>query len=76
MPEVAGIAQEITDLVGLGGIEAQRPEGELNPAGLYVMRVQVHDHEHDITEVCYTLTITNELLIIYRMKAEASIDLG
>ena len=48
MPRVARAGQQLVDLERAVGVEVQRGEVELDPAGLRVVRIDVDDRQDDV----------------------------
>ena len=48
LPEITGVAQEVMHLVRLLRINIQVIKRELYPAGLSVMRIEVHNHQNNV----------------------------
>src|SRR5918993_5350838 len=48
VPEKSGAAHEIMGLIRLARLELQRLDRNLHPAGLRVMRIEVHDDDDHI----------------------------
>jgi hypothetical protein len=73
MPKVACVAQQVVDLEGLIRVKSQFGERQIHPAGVGVMRIQIHHSQNDIGKIRSVFTIANQLLGINRVKAQATI---
>jgi len=74
IPLVACLAQQVVGLEGLGR-EPQFGEWQLQPAGVGVVRIQVHHCQNDVGEIRRVFTVADQLLVVDRMEAQAAVAL-
>src|SRR5437667_6873018 len=60
--------EQVLDLVRPVGRQAQVGEGQVDPAGLGVVRVQVHHRQDDVGEIIRRLCPCNELVVVDRLE--------
>jgi hypothetical protein len=73
LPEVPPATEQVVRLEWLASINAEFIELQIDPAGLRVVRIGVHDRHDDVGLVLGDLAVGNELLVINRMKPQAAI---
>ena len=74
-PLVALVAQQIVHLVGRRLVESEPRQVELDPARLYVMRIEVHHHDDHVVRGRIALQIADELLIVERAETQRRVRL-
>jgi len=75
LPLVGNICQKVVHLIGPVIIKPQFLKGEVYPARLYVLVIQVHNDQYYIGKVIGMFAIGNKLVIIYSVEPEVGIAL-
>src|SRR5216684_6488644 len=73
VPKITSIGKQIVHLIALLRIELERLYGQIDPARLSVMRIEVDHHYDDVGEICGRLAVDNQLIVVDRVKAQTPI---
>ena len=62
-------------LIGVLGAELERLDGNLHPTGLHMVRIQIHHCGDHVVKILRLFGVTDDLLVIGFMEAQAPITL-
>src|ERR1700733_3065947 len=74
-PLVGLVTQQVVHLVRTLGIELQRFKIEIDPAGLRMVRIEVHDHQNGVVRRFIALRVSDELIVVDRTELQGSVGL-
>src|SRR5438105_9541139 len=64
MPLEPLFGDEVMDLVGLSRIDLEVPQGQMDPSGLGVVRIEVHHDEDEVRTIPALLAVRDKGLVV------------
>src|SRR3954462_2415581 len=75
MPEIAALTQQIVHLVGLQRIDTQGFQGQVYPAGLSMVRVEIDDGQDDVRRIRRALGVRDDLRVVDGVEPQSTVTL-
>src|SRR5688572_11133870 len=71
LPRVARAAEEVVDLEAATGLQAEGSEVKVDPAGVGVVRVDVHHTDDDVLSRCFA--VADDLFAVGRVESQRAV---